>query len=300
MKTTTGVATAAEVDEPSASAFSAEVTMTGDARREIIDSGGMTPPRRNRGILNIARESGSGRWLKVQSGEDGSINVVSVHEVVGTGSDGASASGLGPPSLLSGHVADQESCLRAERCKGKKRRLVVCKGLFQTRPSLGSVTDSATSGRGETADGSLADHRRRWEDSLKSTRILVARRTDGWRLSVPCARVGGAVTVFGHGRGRVGFEGEPDGGGCHSSEGVGELVRPLLVVTAENDHDGIRLPEYASCKSEGNLAPSTGGMFISNSSSSSSIMSSSGGGGIVKYSGILTTGRRACDRRRFV
>jgi hypothetical protein len=184
VSTTTGVGIVAGGDE--AAAFSAEVTMTGDARREIMDSGGMTPPRRNRGTLNIARESGSKRW--VQSGGDGgSIYVGSLHEVVGTGSDGSSLSGL-RPSLISapGQVDDQESRLRA-RCKGKKRRLAEFKGLFQTRPSLGSVTDSAASGRGDTAEGSLADQslRRRCEDSLKSTRILVARRIDAWRLSDP-------------------------------------------------------------------------------------------------------------------
>ena len=59
VSTTTGVGTMAEDDE--AAVFSAEVTMTGDARRDIIDSGGMTPPRRNRGTLNIARVSGSKR-----------------------------------------------------------------------------------------------------------------------------------------------------------------------------------------------------------------------------------------------
>ena len=185
VSTTTGVGTAAEDDE-----VPAEVMMTGDARREIIDSGGMTPPRRNRGTLNIARVSGSKRWVRVQSGgEGGSINAGSLHEVVGTGSDWSSVSGL-RPSLTSapGQVDDQESRLRA-RCKGKKRRLAEFKGLFQTRPSLGSVTDSAASGRGDTAEGSLADqslpddHRRRCDDSLKSTRILVARRT--WRLSEP-------------------------------------------------------------------------------------------------------------------
>ena len=59
VSTTIGVGTVAADDE--VAAFSVEVTMIGDARREIIDSGGMTPPRRNRGTLNIARESDSKR-----------------------------------------------------------------------------------------------------------------------------------------------------------------------------------------------------------------------------------------------